>query len=104
MIVEYTRYRIPEDRRELFVEAYEHAADYLSASPHCLAYELSHCVEDQDHYVLRIEWTSTQEHLEGFRKEPGFQEFFQLVRPFFECIEEMKHYELTDVVLWKKSV
>ena len=68
MIVEYTRYRIPQDRRELFVDAYEQAANYLSASPHCLAYELSHCVEDQDRYVLRIEWTSTEEHLAGFRR------------------------------------
>ena len=104
MIVEYTRYRIPQDRRESFVNAYEQAADYLSASPHCLAYELSHCVEDQDRYVLRIEWKSTQEHIEGFRKEAGFKEFFRLVQPFVDNIEEMKHYELTDVVLWKKTV
>ena len=101
MIVEYTRYRIPQDRHEAFVKAYEQAAGYLSASQHCLAYELSHCVEDHDRYVLRIEWKSIEEHLEGFRKEPGFQEFFQLVQPFFHDIEEMRHYELTDVVYWK---
>ena len=101
MIVEYTRYRIPPDRREAFVGAYQQAAGYLSASPHCLSYELSHCVEDHEHYILRIEWKSAQEHLEGFRKEPGFQEFFRLVGPFVHDIEEMRHYELTDIVYWK---
>ena len=98
MIVEYTRYRISEDRREAFVEAYEKAAKYLASSPACLAYELTHCTEEGDRYVLRIEWKLTEEHLQGFRKEPGFQEFFQLVKPFFHDIEEMQHYELTSVV------
>ena len=101
MIVEYTRYRIPQDRCEAFLKAYEQAASYLSASPHCLAYELSHCVEERDRYTLRIEWKSAEEHLDGFRKEAGFQDFFRLVQPFFHDIEEMQHYELTDVVNWR---
>jgi quinol monooxygenase YgiN len=98
MIVEYTRYKIAEERRGAFVKAYEEAARYLASSPACLAYELTHCVEEKDRYILRIEWKSTEEHLQGFRKEPGFQDFFKLVQPFFHDIEEMQHYELTTVV------
>jgi quinol monooxygenase YgiN len=98
MIVEYTRYRIPEERREAFVKAYEEAARYLASSPACLAYELTHCEEEKDRYMLRIEWKSTEEHLEGFRKEAGFKDFFLLVKPFFRDIEEMQHYEPTSVV------
>ena len=69
--------------------------------PHCLAYELSHCLEERDHYILRIESKSAQEHLNGFRKEAGFPDFFRLVQPFFNNIEEMQHYELTEVVHWR---
>lgn len=98
MIVEYTRYRIPEERRAGFLEAYEKAAQYMKSSPHCIAYELTHCAEEADRFILRIEWKSTEEHLQGFRKEPGFKEFFQLVQPFFQDIEEMQHYNLTGVV------
>ena len=98
MIVEYTRYRISEDRREAFEKAYEKAAEYLASSLACLAYELTHCAEEADRYVLRIEWKSTEEHLQGFRKQPDFKSFFQHVQPFFHDIEEMQHYELTPVV------
>jgi quinol monooxygenase YgiN len=101
MIVEYTRYRVPKDRREAFVEVYEQATGYLAASPHCLAYELTHCVEERDRFILRIEWGSAEEHLEDFRKQPGFQQFFHLVQPFLQQIEEMQHYELTRVVYWR---
>jgi heme-degrading monooxygenase HmoA len=98
MIVEYTRYRIADGRGAALVEAYEQAAKYLKESPHCISFELSQCVEEKDRYILRIEWKSTDEHLQGFRKEPGFKEFFQLVKPFFDNIEEMQHYEVTSVV------
>jgi len=56
MIVEYTRYRIPEDRRTAFIEAYGKAAEYLKASPDCVAYELAQCAEEADRFILRIEW------------------------------------------------
>ena len=102
MVVEYTRYRIPEDRRQAFIQAYEQAGGYLAASPYCLAYELSHCLEERDRFVLRIEWASTEEHLRGFRKELGFQDFLRLVQPFFHEIEEMQHYELTSVAYWRQ--
>ena len=93
MIIEYTRYKVAEGNREAFVEAYRQAAKYLLNSPDCVAFELSQCLEEKDRFVLRIEWKSVEEHLQGFRKEPGFQEFFQLVKPFFTNIEEMQHYE-----------
>jgi len=97
MIVEYTRYKVEADRSAGFEEAYDAAQKYLQASPHCLAYELARCVEDPQRYVLRIEWVSMEEHLQGFRKEAGFRSFFSLVQPFISSIEEMQHYQLTAV-------
>jgi len=98
MVVEYTRYRIGKERQEAFEEAYKSAQVYLKASPNCVNYELSHCTEEPERYVLRIEWVSIERHLKGFRQEPNFKKFFELVQPFTSSIEEMQHYELTDVV------
>ncbi|HKC94316.1 MAG TPA: antibiotic biosynthesis monooxygenase family protein [Nitrospira sp.] len=97
MVVEYTRYRIPSERHQEFQTAYGKAQEYLKDSPYCLGYELSHCTEEPERLVLRIEWTSTKDHLEGFRRDDSFKEFFALVQPFIRNIEEMQHYELTDV-------
>ena len=98
MIVEYTRYKIEAARREPFKAAYQEAAESLQASPHCQFYELSHCVEDPDYYVLRIEWDSEEGHLQGFRSSPEFQPFFTAVRPYVTDIQEMRHYQLTPIV------
>jgi quinol monooxygenase YgiN len=94
MIVEYTRYKIDEARREGFEMSYKKAGVSLEASSHCLGYELSHCTEDPDHYILRIEWDSEEGHLKGFRSSPEFKSFFVAIQPFVKDIEEMRHYQV----------
>lgn len=96
MIIEYIRYDIPESRAEEFLAAYRAAATELRSSTHCLAYEVSRCTEEQTSFMVRIEWDSIDGHLKGFRKESGFPSFFSKVKPFFEQIREMRHYEMTD--------
>jgi quinol monooxygenase YgiN len=97
MVVEYIRYRIPHERQERFEAAYRDAANSLDASEHCLAYELSHGVEESERYILRIEWDSLDGHEQGFRRSPEFQSFFAAVRPFVDDIEEMRHYDVTSI-------
>ena len=102
MIVEYIRYRIEADRSDLFVQAYEDAQGALQQSPHCLSYELSRCTESPDHFILRIEWTSEHDHLQGFRRSPQFQPFLRAVQPFVKDIEEMRHYAPTSL-RWSRA-
>src|SRR5262249_11036179 len=101
MIVEYIRYLIAEADREAFEAAYRQAQAALTRSPHCLAYELSHCTDDRGSYILRIEWDSSEGHLKGFRSSAEFREFLASVRPFVGAIAEMRHYEVTSVCLRK---
>src|SRR5215469_2032667 len=98
MTVEYTRYRITKEQQPAFEKAYQSARQYLEMSPHCIGYELTHCTEEPERYVLRIEWVSAEEHLKSFRNEPNFKSFLGLVQPFIPNIEEMQHYDLTNVV------
>ena len=97
MVVEYIRYSVPESERAAFEAAYGEAAHSLDASPHCISYELSRGVEEPGHYILRIEWDSIEGHENGFRREPEFGPFFEAIRPYFDEIEEMKHYDPTAV-------
>ncbi|MGW1194679.1 antibiotic biosynthesis monooxygenase family protein [Streptomyces sp. NPDC002536] len=99
MTVEYVRYRIADpERRTAFEKAYAAAVQHLYSAPQCLGYELSRGVEEPERYVLRIEWTSVEDHENGFRRGPHFPPFLAEIRPFAGDIEEMKHYERTLVV------
>ncbi|MGW2616742.1 globin domain-containing protein [Streptomyces sp. NPDC001500] len=95
--VEYIRYTIAEDRSAEFLAAYSRAARELAASPHCVDYELARCEEDFRHFVLRITWTSTEDHLQGFRTSDLFPAFLAEIRPYVGDIDEMRHYKATSV-------
>ncbi|BFV58335.1 hypothetical protein KCMC57_up34390 [Kitasatospora sp. CMC57] len=97
MIVEYVRYRIAEPQRADFEQAYLRAAGPLGAAEQCVDYELARCTEDPAAYVLRIRWTSAEDHLGGFRKGEHFAAFFAEIKPYVESIEELRHYEVTAV-------
>lgn len=97
MIVEYIRYRIPEGRGAEFEAAYGEAAGPLSSAPQCVEYELTRSADEPACYVLRIVWTSVQDHMQGFRGGEHFPEFFVAIKPYVEYIEEMRHYERTIV-------
>jgi heme-degrading monooxygenase HmoA len=97
MIVEYIRYKISRERQREFEEAYTNASASLNASKHCQMYELAHSTEEPELYILRIEWDSLEGHMKGFRSSPEFRDFYRYVQPFFNDIQEMRHYELTKV-------
>ncbi|MFE3176573.1 group II truncated hemoglobin [Amycolatopsis sp. NPDC059090] len=97
MIIEYIRYRIPDGGHAEFEAAYRRAAKSLAAAEQCHEYELTQAVDEPGSYVLRILWTSADAHLQGFRGGPHFAAFFAEIRPYVENIEEMRHYERTEV-------
>ena len=93
MIVEYLRYTIAPDQQDTFLAAYEGAMEPLLRSPFSRAFELCQCVEDPSQFILRLEWTSAEDHLQRFRSSPEFREFFALIKPYVSMIDEMRHYE-----------
>jgi heme-degrading monooxygenase HmoA len=97
VVVEYIRYRVPQGRNEEFEAAWTQAQGVLDDAPECLAYEVTRGIEEPGNYIVRIEWSSLDDHEQGFRRSAGFGPFFAAVKPFFDQIEEMRHYELTAI-------
>lgn len=102
MIVEYIRYELKTHKPMDLIEAYRLAAQHLEAAPQCHGYELAHCVEEPASLTLRILWSSTEDHLQGFRKSPHFPPFLAAIRPFISEIAEMRHYAPT-AVTWNRA-
>lgn len=93
MIVEYVRYQLsPEDRAD-FEATYRQVGPLLTASPHCLRWELRKSVEQPADYVVRIEWDTLEGHEVGFRESPEYQAFFQALSVFSASRQEMAHFE-----------
>lgn len=97
MVLEVIRYLIADGKEAEFENDYAQAAKILDASPFCLRYWLARSKREKNRYLLLIEWESEEAHLEGFRKSMDFAEFYRLVKPYYQMLEEMEHYDLTAV-------
>jgi len=100
--IEIIRYNIPSSDYATFEKAYLEAGKLLEASPYCKGYHIIKGSDEPDHYIVTIYWTSEEDHLQKFRKSEQFTGFFQLVKPFYSNIAEMKHYH-PPLVNWKKQ-
>ena len=94
MTIEYIRYIIPKEKHQAFVDDYKKAFEPLKQSAYYKGHELSQCEEEPNRFTLRIEWTSTEDHLKKFRQSEEFRAFLPHVRPYIDLIEEMQHYKV----------
>ncbi|MDX8355030.1 putative quinol monooxygenase [Cognatiyoonia sp. IB215182] len=96
MTVEYIRYEIPLTERTAFVAAYAEAKVPSMASPYATSFDICQCDEDPGHFILRIEWTSAEDHMQKFRGSAAFRTFFDHIKPYVGNITEMRHYTRID--------
>ncbi len=101
MTPEIIRYKIAPERKASFEQAYAAAAQVLQHSDYCLGYQLLVSDVDPTLYLLRIDWTSPDDHLKGFRGSALFRAFFEQVKPFVDDILEMTHYRSTPII-WQR--
>ncbi len=94
MLVEYIRYTLTRHAPAELLSAYGKARRFLDESPDCLGFELAQCAEDASVIVVRIQWTSADGHLVGFRQGPLFPPFLAEIRAFVHEISEMRHYRI----------
>jgi len=92
MIVEYLRYTIDESRQQSFIDDYKKASVPLQRSEYCEQYEFCQCVEDASKFLIRIQWTSADDHLKRFRGSDEFKEFLTYIKAYIDDIDEMRHY------------
>lgn len=93
MIVEYLRYTIDDARQSKFIDDYKNATMSLQSSPYCENYEFCQCVEDPTQFIIRIQWSSADDHLQKFRKSDEFRAFFPQIKSYLDDIDEMRHYQ-----------
>jgi quinol monooxygenase YgiN len=64
----------------------------IAQSPGFLRYEVQHCVESPERFVLMIEWERIESHTVDFRESPAFARWRAIVGPFFARPPVVEHF------------
>jgi len=76
-----------------FESAFRKAQTIIASMPGYRWHELQRCLEREGHYLLLVRWDSVQDHEEGFRKSPQYQEWKRLLHHFYDPFPTVLHYE-----------
>lgn len=92
MILEIANLKIVADQEGAFEKAFTQAKDLLDGVHGFLGLELHRCVEQTDQYTLLARWERVEDHTEGFRGSPTYEQWRALLHGFFAAPPEVAHY------------
>ena len=92
MILELAVLDIRDGETAAFEAAFAEAEIIISAMPGYLSHSLSRCVENDQRYLLQVEWARLEDHTEGFRGSPEYQRWKALLHHFYDPFPTVEHY------------
>ena len=94
MILEHAVLQVKPGTQTEFTEAFDRARTIIEAAKGFNSLLLLPCVEDETRYLLLVEWEQLEDHTDGFRGSPEYQEWNALLHHFYEPFPEVDHYPL----------
>ncbi|KZS38190.1 antibiotic biosynthesis monooxygenase [Aquimarina aggregata] len=92
MILEQVILYIRPNQSEMFEKAFKIAQNIIITMKGYLRHDLLKCVEEEDKYLLLVEWKTITDHEEGFRKSEGYQDWKNLLHHFYDPFPVVQHY------------
>ena len=92
MILEHALLPVRPGQEADFERAFATAKDIISAVPGFRTLILSRCLERPGGYLLLVEWDRLEDHTEGFRGSPAYEDWRALLHSFYDPFPVVEHY------------
>ena len=93
MIYELAEIEVKEGQGDAFAAAVEKALPLFRGSKGCHGVRLTRSLEHPYRFRLLVEWETVEDHMEGFRHSPQFNDWRALVSPYFANSPRVEHLE-----------
>ena len=77
-----------------FQAAFAKASPIISSMSGYVSHQLQRCIENQNRYILLVNWEKLEDHTVGFRGSERYQEWRKLLHHFYDPFPTVEHYEL----------
>lgn len=93
MILEVAILNIKNGLSDDFEKSFEKAQNIISSMKGYVSHELKKCMEQEDKYILLVNWETIEDHEVGFRKSEQYKEWKKLLHHFYEPFPIVEHYK-----------
>jgi heme-degrading monooxygenase HmoA len=93
VITEHALLEVIPGREAEFVEAMDKAKALIAASRGFVSLHVERCLERPSCFLLLVAWERLEDHTEGFRGSPAYQEWRSALHHFYDPFPEVEHFE-----------
>jgi len=93
MILEVAILDVKPELEQEFEKSFQQAQSIISSMTGYVSHQLQKCIEKRNRYILLVNWNTLQDHTEGFRRAPEYQEWKKLLHHFYDPFPEVAHYQ-----------
>ncbi len=94
MVLEVAILNIKENLEAQFESDFSIAQDYISAIKGYKGHSLRKCVEQDNKYLLLVDWETIDDHNIGFRQSKEYVKWKNLLHHYYEPFPTVEHYEV----------
>lgn len=92
MVLEVAVLNIKTGLSQEFETAFSKAEKIIGSMKGYIAHEMKKCIEQDDKYILLVQWETLENHTKGFRQSEAYQEWKSLLHHFYEPFPIVEHY------------
>ena len=92
MVLEHALLSVRPGRQAEFEAAFARARSIIAAMPGFRSLRLSRGLEQDEVYLLLVEWDRLEDHTEGFRGSQEYQEWRRLLYSFYDPLPTVQHF------------
>jgi heme-degrading monooxygenase HmoA len=92
VITEHALLQVIPGREDEFLASMERAKALIAASPGFDSLRVERCVERPSCFLLLVEWARVEDHTDGFRGSPAYQEWRAALHHFYDPFPVVEHF------------
>ena len=92
VILEHAELPVVPGREAEFEAAFAEARTIIASMPGFAGLTLSRCLERPSTYLLLVHWERLEDHTEGFRGSPEYQQWRALLHHFYDPFPTVEHF------------
>ena len=93
MILEVAILNIKKELSEEYEDAFKKAESIISSMKGYISHQLKKCIEEDNKYILLVNWETLEDHEIGFRKSEEYNIWKKMLHHFYEPFPKVEHYK-----------
>ena len=93
MILEVAILNVKSGQEKQFEFDFAFAGQYISAIKGYIKHSIRKCLEQNNKYILLVDWENLEDHTVGFRQSAEYLEWKKILHHYYESFPTVEHYE-----------